>query len=184
MRMIIAMMGFLLSLSLATAQNFVMSKGHAEVSGKTPTTNYTGVSEELKGNINTKSKEVDFKIKLESLKTGNDKRDRDMYKSLDVTAHPMATFKGKIVSPFDINKKEAQNVTVKGNFNIHGVSKEMEVKGTLEGTEKGLKLNASFPVKITDYGIERPHVLTIKAEDEHMIKVSGSLQQENATVKK
>lgn len=169
---------FLFSSILIHAQNYVLQNGHAEVHGQAPVSSYTGVSDALEGTLNTTSGNVDFKLKLQTLKTGNHKRDRDMYKTLDVDVHPYAEFNGRITSKFNPQNKEKQKVTVKGNFSIHGVSKEIEVNGTLEPTDEGLMLTASFPINITQYGMKRPHILAYKVDDKHTIQVNGLLHQE------
>ena len=86
------------------------------------------------------------------------------------------SFKGTVVTPenFKISNKE-QTVTVKGTFNIHGVEKEMEVNGTLQNTEEGLKLNANFQILLSDYEIGVPSNLVTKISQNIEVKVKALL---------
>lgn len=171
-------------LSVACAQTYVTDKGHAEVHGKAPVSHYTGLSDDLQGEINTETNTVNFKLKLESLNTGNHKRNKHLYETLNIKSYPYATFEGKL-SDFDPGNKKVQNVTVKGKFTIHGVSKEIEVKGTLGQTDNGnLAFVAAFPVNITEYGMQRPKIFAYKVDDKHVINVHGTLQKRENVAKK
>lgn len=72
--------------------------------------------------------------------------------------YPTATFSGT-VSGFDISKDDAQEVVAKGTMKLHGVSKEVEVNGTLQSTKEGLVLKAEFPIKLKDYKVKIPKLL-------------------------
>jgi polyisoprenoid-binding protein YceI len=161
---------------MAFAQNFVTGNGHAEVHGSAPVASYTGVSDDLVGEINTENNTVNFKLKLESLNTGNHKRNKHMYETLNISSYPDATFEGKL-SGYNPNNKEMQDVTAKGKFTIHGVTKEIEVKGTLGVKDKSsLSFTGSFPINITEYGMKRPSVVAYKVNDKHEISVKGTLR--------
>jgi polyisoprenoid-binding protein YceI len=69
---------------------------------------YTGKSNELSGRVNFETGEVNFKLRLKSLDTGIDRRNKHMFKALNAESHPYAEFKGRIISDFDIKTKKAQ----------------------------------------------------------------------------
>jgi len=174
-KIITSIVSFVFMVSLACAQTFVTEKGHAEVHGSAPVSSYTGVSDDLQGEINTETNTVNFKLKLESLNTGNHKRNKHMYETLNISSFPYATFEGKL-SDFNKDDKKVQDVTVKGKFTVHGVTKEVEVKGTLGVTDNNnLAFVGAFPINITEYGMERPKVLAYKVENKHVINVHGTL---------
>ena len=72
---------------------------------------------------------------------------------------PKATFRG-VVMGFDPGQSGAQPVTAQGTLEMHGVTKEREVSGTLEQTEGGWVLDAQFDVPCTDHNIDIPKVVT------------------------
>lgn len=172
------LIGFLFLSSMAVAQILATDKAQATVSGKTSMAAYTGSSNQLEGNINLESREVSFKIPLESIKTGNGSRDKDMYKALEITSFPEATFYGKIMADFDLEKEENQKVMVKGDFEIHGVARPLEVSVDLKPTPEGVLFYTFWPVNITDFGIKRPSVFFMKVNDEHRIVIEGVLKKE------
>jgi polyisoprenoid-binding protein YceI len=95
---------------------------------------------------------------------------------MESAKYPNGSFKGTVVSPenFKISNKE-QAVIVKGTFNIHGIEKEMEVKGTLHNTKEGLKLNANFQILLSDYQIGVPSNLVTKIAQNIDVKVNAIL---------
>jgi hypothetical protein len=74
---------------------------------------------------------------------------------LESTKYPRADFKGNIVNLKDVNfsKDGAYKITVKGDLNMHGVTKNITVNGTLE--VKGGKLNAvaQFTAIMKDFNV-------------------------------
>lgn len=175
MKKYFSLMGLLLVALGVEAQVLDVQDAKAAVNGKTSLASYTGSSEALEGTLNIDSREVDFRIPLESIKTGNGSRDKDMYKALETDQFPYATFKGKISEEFDIAHEQNQKVLVKGMFSLHGVERPLEVTVDLKPTPEGILFYTFWPINITDYGIKRPSVFFIKVEDEHRIVIEGVL---------
>ncbi|GAA4271588.1 YceI family protein [Aquimarina gracilis] len=71
---------------------------------------------------------------------------------------PKATFKGEIQGLQDLNTGQ-QEVTIKGNITIHGVTQTIETKATVNKTDEAISVNGSFPVKVADFGIKIPAVV-------------------------
>ncbi len=99
---------------------------------------------------------------------------------MESAKYPNASFKGEIIAPenFRINGKEQkeQAVTVKGVFNIHGVDKETEIKGSLQYTPNGIVLKANFSILLSDYNIAVPSNLMAKISQNIDIKVNALLE--------
>ena len=77
---------------------------------------------------------------------------------------PKSTFKGKFTD-FDLKnfaKNGTYNVTVDGDLTIHGVTKKVTQKGTLEVKDGKVTAKSKFTVKVADYGIEIPSVVKDK----------------------
>jgi polyisoprenoid-binding protein YceI len=96
---------------------------------------------------------------------------------LNTDQYPFAEFTGELVSPFDVDKMESQDVTVSGTFKLHGVERQIEVDGTLEPTEDGLQLDASWIVLLKDYNIDRPGILFYELAEEQEINISILLME-------
>jgi len=91
--------------------------------------------------------------------------------------YPKAEFKGKIADIAKVNfaKDGTYDVTVKGNMTIHGVTKEVNVPGTV--TVKGTQVttNAEFDVVPADYKINIPKLVEGKIAKEIEVTVNSIL---------
>lgn len=162
--------------NLLIAQTFETSNGHAEVEGATSVTTYTGESDQLEGIVDLNADTVYFELPLKSIKTGISLRDQHMRDALEVEEYPKTRFSGRIVDGFPQKGKTVQT-TVRGDYTIHGVTKQVEVTGSVKWQGDQLLINGSFPIKITDYDIEPPTVMFMSVYDEHEIRVDVTLKQ-------
>ncbi|WP_081670916.1 YceI family protein [Sporocytophaga myxococcoides] len=163
----------------AYAQTYTTESGHAEFKAKASLNSYTGNSNQLKGSINLKEKTVYFSVPFESIDTGIKKRNKHMKELIETDKYPDAEFEGKIISDFNSEKEGNQKVTVKGNFKMHGVSREITVEGTLTRTGDKLTANAEWKVLITDYKITPPKIFGNKVQDEHIIVINADMEKRN-----
>ncbi len=161
------------------AQTYYAEDGKAVFLSKVPLHSFEGSSENLVGMINLDDKILDFYLDLETLDTGNGKRDRDMRITLNTEEHPFAEFYGTLSSPFDIRNSETQSVIAKGTFKIHGNQQEVEIEGTLQPSGEGLLLKASWILNLTDYNIEPPKLLMIKVDENQEINIEMLLTPYN-----
>lgn len=79
-------------------------------------------------------------------------------KFLESEKYPKSTFIGQ-VSGFDPQKNGVQRVTATGKLLIHGVTREVQVPGTLELRDKALHLKTKFKIKLADYDIAIPQIV-------------------------
>ncbi len=77
---------------------------------------------------------------------------------MDSNKYPKSEFKGQIVNNSSVIYKGTglYNVTVKGQLTIHGVTKDVETKGTLIVKDGKPQLNSTFNVLLADYNITVP----------------------------
>ena len=166
---------FLLLASTATAQVYNTEKGTAEFTSSVPLHTFTGTSDKLVGQINLAENTIDFYIDVNTLKTGNKKRDKDMRITLESKEFPFAEFFGKLSTPFDPDNTEKQPVKVNGKFTIHGVSQDVEIDGTLQATAKGLQVEANWDLNLKDYDIVPPSLLIVKVDEVQKIRIDALL---------
>lgn len=157
------------------AQSFYTEEGTAIFYSKVPLHSFSGTSNTLTGLINLADSTVDFYLDLETLDTGNGKRDKDMKLTLDTKNHPYGEFFGKLTSDFDQNSMVEQEVTVEGVFKIHGKEKEVLVEGTLRPDGEALHLKASWILNLDDYNIVPPKLLFIKVDQAQEIEINAIL---------
>ncbi|MEQ9265323.1 MAG: YceI family protein [Balneolaceae bacterium] len=157
------------------AQTFYTETGTAKFTSSVPLHNFTGTSENLVGQVNLDENTIDFYIDLETLDTGNAKRDKDMRITLETKDYPFAEFFGQL-SNYDPSSSQEQAVTVKGTFKIHGKEKEVEIDGTLTKTGDDLLVKAAWILNLSDYEIEPPRLLIIKVDEEQEIEINAILK--------
>lgn len=167
--------GIFISLNIS-AQSYYTEDGKAVFKSKVPLHNFTGTSENLVGMIKLEDMSVDFYLDLETLDTGNGKRDKDMKLTLETDKHPFGEFFGKITTDFDPDITTEQDVTVEGNFTIHGVTKEVEINGSLTVTGEGLLVKAAWILNLEDYSIKPPKLLFVKVDENQEIEIEALLK--------
>lgn len=72
--------------------------------------------------------------------------------------YPRSTFSGTVAG-FDVSKPGEQRVKAIGNMFIHGVTQSVEIPGVIEVSSQGMRMKASFMIKLADYKIKIPQIL-------------------------
>jgi len=79
-------------------------------------------------------------------------------KYMESEKYPKATFQGALTA-FSISTAGPQTAQAKGQLNIHGVSREVEIAGTAELKDNKILLAAKFIVRLEDHKIKIPQLL-------------------------
>ncbi|HUM46573.1 MAG TPA: YceI family protein [Chitinophagales bacterium] len=90
--------------------------------------------------------------------------------------YPKSTFKGQIKNISAVNFKTdgSYPVDVTGTLTLHGVSKEIQAKGTITVSGGTIQALSSFSVKPEDYNIEIPGVVKDKIAKDIEVKVAAN----------
>ncbi len=72
--------------------------------------------------------------------------------------YPKATFEGEIID-FEPLLAGEQTRIIKGNFTMHGVSQELEIKAKINYVDDGYQLSGNFEAIVDDYHIKIPPLL-------------------------
>lgn len=155
---------------------YFTDSGEAEFTSSVPLHTFTGRSGNLTGMIDLQENLIDFYLDLNTLKTGIGRRDRDMYRTLNVDDHPFAEFTGSFVSQFDENIAEPQVAIVEGEFSIHGVTRQIRIEGELQKQGEDLHLSAEWIILLDDYGIDPPGILFYRVTEEQEVRIEAVLQ--------
>lgn len=79
-------------------------------------------------------------------------------KYMETEKYPKSTFIGKIVG-FKPNATGPQNVKAQGKLEIHGVTKMIDVPGTIEFSGGRVVVKSKFMVKLADYNVKLPSLM-------------------------
>jgi len=90
---------------------------------------------------------------------------------------PKATFSGVITNPSAVNFKKdgIYNVTVEGDLTIKGKTNKVSAPATIVVAGTTLKTNATFNIKLADFGVEGQPITAGKVSAEPKISVSAEL---------
>ena len=79
-------------------------------------------------------------------------------KYMESEKYPKSSFQGKVTG-FNLSNGGTQQVKAAGKLTIHGVTREVDIPGTIEVSGTRLNLKAKFMVKLEDYKITVPQVV-------------------------
>jgi polyisoprenoid-binding protein YceI len=111
---------------------------------------------------------VEVTVDLASLDTRNNLRNSHMReKYLHTQRFPTATFKSvSIVAPSSIAPNQPADLSITGDFTLHGVTKRLTipVKATLLADGR-IHIISTFPVRMPDYGISVPKNILVTVNE-------------------
>ena len=87
---------------------------------------------------------------------------------------PKATFRGQVLD-LDLAAEGAQAVRATGTLQMHGVSVERDIAGTMTRTEEGWSIATEFPVPCTDHDIDIPKVVSENIAEVIDVTLSATL---------
>jgi polyisoprenoid-binding protein YceI len=89
---------------------------------------------------------------VKTLDTDNDRRDRDLNKSMESDKYPTIRFElTQAVAQGAL--ADSMDVVLRGQFLIHGVTKEVELPATLVFLSDGVRVRSTTPLNLKDYKI-------------------------------
>lgn len=91
-------------------------------------------------------------------------------KYLETEKFPKSTFIGKITG-YNANTAAEQKVNANGKLTIHGVTKDINVPGTLHFVNGKVMMKSKFMVKLADYNIKIPTLVWQNIAEEVEVKI-------------
>jgi polyisoprenoid-binding protein YceI len=89
---------------------------------------------------------------VNTLKTGNDRRDRDLNKSMESEKYPTIRFELTGVTAAE-PPSDSITVTLQGRFTIHGVTREATLPASAAFGPEGVRVRGTTPLNLEDYEI-------------------------------
>lgn len=96
-------------------------------------------------------------------------------KYLETEKFPKSTFQGKIAG-YVSGTNGPQNVHAIGKLNIHGITQEVDIPGTIEESKNKMLLNSKFIVVLETYGIIRPQLLWQNIAEQVEVSIEFTLK--------
>ncbi|HPR86312.1 MAG TPA: YceI family protein [Prolixibacteraceae bacterium] len=180
MRKIFFSIILLIGISVAGfGQKYFTRSGYVRFFSSTPIENIEAINNQGSCIVDLATGEVVSKLLMKSFvfeKTLMQEHFNENYVESDL--YPQAVLKGKVldVGSFDLSKKGSQAISLNADITIHGVTKNMDIKGTGENVEGKLQANATFILKPADFNIVIPKIVANNIAKEIEVTVKFTLE--------
>jgi hypothetical protein len=145
--------------SLAAQQSVpsgTVTAGTLSFDAKATAGDFTGRTETVSGSMTGGPTLADVRGYVEApvntLLTGNDKRDRDLNKSMQSTDYPVIRFDLKTVE-VKAERGDSVDAILGGDFIIHGVTQAAELPAVVVRQGEVVTVTATFPLNLKDFRI-------------------------------
>ena len=131
----------------------------------------------LTGLVDPNTKNFAFSVSNKSFDGFNSALQKEHFNDnyLESDKYPNTTFTGRIIDDIDFKKYGIYTIRVKGMFKVKGVTREELIRGTLEVSSAGIKLNTSFSILLSDYEIRIPRIVNQKIAPDIQIAIQANL---------
>jgi polyisoprenoid-binding protein YceI len=131
-----------------------LSSGSLSFDGHATVGDFTGRTETVTGQVRGASELSGVhgwvEAPVQSLKTGDGKRDKDLNKSMESDKYPNLRFD---LSEIVVKPGSGESVVLRGVLKIHGVSRPAELPATLSIHGTNADVRSDFPLNLKDYQI-------------------------------
>ena len=91
---------------------------------------------------------------VNTLKTGNGRRDRDLLKTMEADIYPTIRFQLEGVTA-EWERGDSAGVRLEGDFFIHGVTRRERFAAVVVRSAEGIRVTASLPMNLHDYKVDK-----------------------------
>lgn len=150
---------FLFCTLYAVAQKYKTEKSIVSFFSKAKIEDITAQNTKASSIFNLESGDIAFSIPITEFEFAKSlMKEHFNEKYMDTEKFPKATFQGKITG-YQQKASGPQAAKANGKLTVHGVTKDVEIPGTVEIKDGSVLLQSKFTVKLDDYGVPRPKLL-------------------------
>lgn len=163
-------LAFLLACLLGFSQRFKASDTYIKFYSDAPLEDIEAENASISSLIDIETKALVIVIPIKSFvfqKSLMQEHFNENYLESDKYAN--ATFKGKI-EDWDGSFGE-KDATAKGTLKIHGVTRDVKIKGVIAYIDEKIKLTTEFPIRLEDYKIKIPKAVFYNIAEEVEVTV-------------
>ena len=136
--------------------NGTVTAGTLSFDGKATAGDFTGTTSTVSGSMTGGPSLADVRGFVEApvntLVTGNGKRDKDLNKSMESDTFPTIRFELKTVG-VTTERGDSTDAVLGGDFVIHGVTQAVELPAVVVRHGESITVDSSFPLNLKDYKI-------------------------------
>ena len=127
---------------------------------KGPIENIEAINKSTKPILNPAKGEVAVKVTIKGFEfTSTTMQEHFNEKYMESDKYPYATFAGKVNETIDYKKNGTNKVTITGKLDMHGVTKERTIDGTVTIKDGEISFDSKFTVALKDHNIEIPSLV-------------------------
>jgi polyisoprenoid-binding protein YceI len=160
-----ALVALVLISSCSYAQKYGIEKAKAMFFSKTPVEDIDAKNTVVSSLFNTATGDIVFSMMMRDFAFKKSlMKEHFNEKYLETDKYPKSTFQGKLTG-YSTEKAGKQEVRAIGKLTIHGVTKDVDVPGTLEFKDGKIEATSKFQVSLKDYDIKIPQLLWKKVAE-------------------
>lgn len=95
---------------------------------------------------------------------------------LESGKYPQATFEGRL-KDYNLQSVGPQQVLAEGRMTIHGVTRDVRIKGQFTKLGDNIEMQSKFWIKVADYDIDIPRVVFYNIAEEVEVTVTFRFQE-------
>jgi len=138
-----------------TIPDGIVREGRLSFDGRATAGNFTGTTTSVTGEMHgggLSQVRGWVEAPVRTLATGNQRRDRDLNKSMESGKYPTIRFELTGVAAPEPTS-DSVNVVLHGRFIIHGVTREATVPASVAFHPEGIRVRGTTPLNLKDYKI-------------------------------
>lgn len=166
---------FSISITNVLGQVYLTRNGKITFFSQAPLENIEAINNDVTSILDTKKGEFAFVVLIKSFRFKKALMQEHFNENyMESKTFPKAIFKGNItdLSKIDFAKDGSYPVTVTGDLTIHGVTKKIEVPGTISIVQGKIAGASKFPVTVKDYNIKIPSIVVNKIAETVEVSVN------------
>lgn len=162
------------------AQKYMTKNGYIKFSSETPVEKIEAINTQVNSALDISTGDFVFKVLIKSFefkKALMQEHFNENYMESD--KFPVSTFSGKITNLKEINflKDGSYSANVEGNLTIHGITKKIIEKGTIEVKGGKVVTSAIINIKPKDYNITIPGAVVANIAESIQVNIDATLEK-------
>jgi len=155
----------------AVSQKLASERGQISFFSHAALEDITAVNKKPVSILNLATGDIGFSVQIKEFKFDQSLMEEHFNeKYMNSDTYPKSTFQGKVAG-VNASVTGVQQVQATGRLTIHGVTRDVEIPGTLENRGGKWILQSKFKIQIKDYNIEIPQLLWQKVAEEVEVTV-------------
>lgn len=162
-----------------SAQIFKAKDGGTQISffSQAPLENIEALNKSAIIVLNSTNNDIQIRVTIQNFKFKNSLMEEHFNENyMESHKFPSSIFKGKINEPIDYNKDGENKVTVSGKMEMHGVTRDITINGTLTKNGSEIAIASKFKIKVADYNIKVPNMYIKNIAEEVEVSINSILE--------